>query len=78
MKDYNNAIKSYEKGIEINSTNCNMLNNYGLALANLNRIEEAKKYFEKALEIDSNYQLSKDNIDSLDSFNINSLRISEE
>ena len=65
MKDYNNAIKSYKKGIEINSTNCDMLNNYGMALANLNRIEEAKKYFEKALEIDSNYQLAKDNIDNL-------------
>lgn len=76
MKDYNNAIKSYEKGIEINSTNCNMLNNYGVALANLNRIEEAKKCFEKALEIDSNYTLAKDNINSLNSFDIDSLRIS--
>ena len=55
-----------------------MLNNYGVALANLNRIEEAKKYFEKALEIDSNYTLAKDNIDSLASFDIEGLRISEE
>ena len=78
MKDYNNAIQSYEKGIEINSTNCDMLNNYGVALANLNRIEEAKKCFEKALEIDSTYQLAKYNIDSLNSFDIDSLRISEE
>ena len=77
MKDYNKASESYEKGIEINSTNCDMLNNYGVALANLNRLEEAKKYFEKALEIDSNYQLAKDNIDSLNSFDIDSLRISE-
>ena len=65
MKDYNNAIKSYEKGIEINSTNCNMLNNYGVALANLNRLEEAKKCFEKALEIDSDYNLARENIDNL-------------
>ena len=77
MKDYNKASESYEKEIEINSTNCDMLNNYGVALANLNRLEEAKKYFEKALEIDSNYQLAKDNIDSLNSFDIDSLRISE-
>ena len=78
MKDYNKASESYEKGIEINSTNCDMLNNYGVALANLNRIEEAKKCFEKALEIDSTYQLAKYNIDSLNSFDIDSLRISEE
>ena len=77
MKDYNKASESYEKGIEINSTNCDILNNYGVVLANLNRLEEAKKYFEKALEIDSNYQLAKDNIDSLNSFDIDSLRISE-
>ena len=77
LKDYNKAAESYEKGIEINSTNCDILNNYGLALANLNRIEEAKKYFEKALEIDSDYKLAKDNIDSLNSFDIDSLRISE-
>ena len=74
MKDYNKASESYEKGIEINYTNCDMLNNYGVALANLNRIEEAKK----CLEIDSNYQLAKDNIDSLASFDIEGLRISEE
>ena len=78
LKDYNKASESYKKGIEINSTNCDMLNNYGVALANLNRIEEAKKCFEKTLEIDSNYQLAKDNIDSFSSFDIECLRISEE
>ena len=78
LKDYYSASKSYEKGIEIESDNFEMLNNYGVALANLNRIEEAKIYFEKALEIDSNYKLAKDNIDSLDSFDVDSLIISEE
>ncbi len=39
-----------------------------MVLANLNRIEEAKKYFEKALEINPNNEMAKDNLNNLNSY----------
>ena len=45
-----------------------IFNNYGVVLANLNRIEEAKKYFEKALEINPNNEMAKDNLNNLNSY----------
>lgn len=77
MKDYSNAINYYEKGIEINSNDCDILNNYGVALAKINKIEEAKKYFNKALKINSKHKTVKYNIDNLNSLNIEGLFIED-
>ena len=77
LKDYSNAINYYEKGIEINSNDYYILNNYGVALAKINKIEEAKKYFNKALKINSEYKTAKYNIDNLNSLNIEGLYIKD-
>ena len=62
-------------GIDINDSSAivvindsSIFNNYGVVLANLNRIEEAKKYFEKALEINPNNEKAKDNLNNLNSY----------
>lgn len=70
VNDYNNAIYMYEKEIEINNGGSKeALNNYGVALVNLNRIEEAKIAYSKAIELDPNYELAKNNLQSLQSSN---------
>ena len=72
-----------KSGIDINDSSAivvindsSILNNYGVVLANLNRIEEAKKYFEKALEINEDNETAKNNLDNLNSdFDIDNLKI---
>ena len=49
------AIKYYDKAIEIDPNNANAWNNKGLALDNLGKYEEAIKCYDKAIEIDPNY-----------------------
>ena len=48
---YIDAIKAYDKAIEINPPDSNAWTNKGLALDNLNKHEEAIKTYEKAIEI---------------------------
>ena len=71
----NNDYILKESGIDFNDSSAivvindsSILNNYGVVLANLNRIEEAKKYFEKALEINPNNEMAKDNLNNLNSY----------
>jgi tetratricopeptide (TPR) repeat protein len=45
------AIKAFDKAIEINPQNSKAWNNKGLLLSNLNKSDEAIKAFDKAIEI---------------------------
>ena len=49
---YNEAIKAYDKAIEINPHDSLAWYNKGLALDKLNKHEEAMKAYDKAIEID--------------------------
>ena len=48
---YNEAIKAYEKAIEINPQDSEAWYNKGIALNHLNKSDEAIKAYEKAIEI---------------------------
>lgn len=55
-KDYNNAILSWDSTISINPKNADALNNVGVCYLNFKADNnQAKGYFEKALEINPNY-----------------------
>lgn len=69
LKDYDNAVYSFDKSIKINPNNPYAWNDYGVALVNLNRIDEAKSAYSKALEINPNYELSRNNLQILQSSN---------
>jgi tetratricopeptide (TPR) repeat protein len=59
LKRYDEAIKCYDKAIEINSLYYDVYNSKGLALSLLEKYDEAMKYYDKAVEIDPN------NVDAL-------------
>jgi tetratricopeptide (TPR) repeat protein len=50
---YEEAIASYDKALELNSGNSDAWNNRGVALANLKRYEEAITSYDKALKLNS-------------------------
>ena len=62
LEDYYNAIYCYETAININNSVAVYWNDYGVALANLNRMEEAKNAYKKAAELDPNEKLYRDNV----------------
>ncbi len=47
------ALKAYDKAIEINPQNTDAWNNKGDTLSKQNKYDEAKKAYDKAIEIDS-------------------------
>ena len=51
MKQVSEAIKAYDKAIEINSQNSIAWNNKGLTLSSLGKYNEAIKAYDKAIEI---------------------------
>jgi len=53
-KEYNEALKCYDKAIEINPNSANAWNNKGLALVLLSNYDEALKCYDKAIEINPN------------------------
>ena len=70
----NNDYILKELGVDIkNSTvmvvfnDSSILNNYGVVLANLNKLKEAKKSFEKALEVNPDNKSAKNNFNNLNS-----------
>jgi tetratricopeptide (TPR) repeat protein len=54
-KEYGEAIKSYEKAIELKPDYAAAWNNKGSALGDLGRYEEAIACLDKAIEIEPNY-----------------------
>ena len=81
--NFNNYYILKELGVDIDNSpvmvvinDSSILNNYGVVLANINKIEEAKKSFEKALEINENNETAKDNLNNLNSgLDIENLKI---
>ena len=81
--NFNNYYILKELGVDIDNSpvmvvidDSSILNNYGVVLANINKIDEAKKSFEKALEIDENNETAKDNLNNLNSgLDIENLKI---
>ena len=69
FEDYDNAVYSFNQSIKIDPNNSFTWNDYGVALVNLNRIDEAKSAYSKALEINPNYELSRNNLQILQSSN---------
>ena len=70
LEDYDNAIDSYEKCIDdINSyddkISSYIWNNYGVALANLGRTEEARNAYANAVRIDPDNGTARDNLDNI-------------
>jgi Tfp pilus assembly protein PilF len=53
--DIDTAMKYYDQALVVKPDDNITLNNIGANLLNQNKFEEAKKYFHKALELDSNY-----------------------
>src|SRR5205823_4908772 len=53
--DIPTAMKYYDQSLVINPNDNIAINNIGANLMHQNKIEEAKKYFWKALEIDNKY-----------------------
>ena len=51
LNQFNEAIKAYDKAIEINPQNSDAWNYKGLALGKLNNHEDAMKAYDKASEI---------------------------
>jgi curved DNA-binding protein CbpA len=54
LEKYDEAIKCYDKAIEIDPNNSVVWNNKGLALSFLEKYDEAIKCYDKAIEIDPN------------------------
>jgi tetratricopeptide (TPR) repeat protein len=52
------AIKAYDKAIEINPEYLEAWNNKGVALSKINKSEEAIKAYDKEIEIDQNNSLA--------------------
>jgi tetratricopeptide (TPR) repeat protein len=60
-KEYEEAIKNYDKAIELDPKYSDPWNNKGISLAILGKDEEAIECFDKALAIDPNYVLAWNN-----------------
>ena len=58
---YTDAITYYDKALELNSTDANVLYNKALALENLGRVNEAITYYDKVLAINPNHTYSLNN-----------------
>ncbi len=59
--NYTDAITYYDKALELNSTDTNVLYNKALALDNLGRVNEAITYYDKVLAISPNDTYSLNN-----------------
>jgi Tetratricopeptide repeat. len=52
-------LECYEKALELNAQNIETLHDKGVALEFLGRTQESLKCYEKVLEMDPNFELSK-------------------
>lgn len=62
---YDLAIADFSKAMELSPEGALQWNYKGMALEKLGRKEEALEYYNKALQIDPNYELAKSNKDRL-------------
>ena len=61
--DYNAAEEQLTKALEINPNNPYALMNMGVTYLNTNRIEEARKMFQKVIDIGGDHRVAKSNHD---------------
>jgi tetratricopeptide (TPR) repeat protein len=54
MKRFDKAILEYQKGLEINSKNANLLNSLGVCFGVTGELDKAKTEFDKAIAVSSN------------------------
>jgi len=54
QKKYDQALKSFEKVVALDSNNTFAMDRIGLILYNLGNVKDAIKYFDKSLAIDQN------------------------
>lgn len=62
---YDEAIEELQKILEINPGNAEAYYNIGLIYENKNQKEDARKMYEKALSIDSDYKLAREHLNKL-------------
>jgi tetratricopeptide (TPR) repeat protein len=55
MNDFDTYTKLVNEALEQNPTNVDLIYNLGVISANANKIEDAQKYYKRALQIDSTY-----------------------
>ena len=68
VEEYNNAIDIYERAINDGyEDNPYIWNDYGVALGRIGRKEEAKEAYRKALELDPDYELARNNLQNCNS-----------
>ena len=56
LKQYNKAVKYYNKAIQLNATEPDVFNSKAVALQQLNRNVEAIIFFDKAIDLDPDYE----------------------
>lgn len=62
---YDEAVGELQKILEINSWNAEAYYNLGLIYENKNLKEDARRMYEKALSIDSDYKLAREHLNKL-------------
>lgn len=62
LEIYDDAIKYYEKALDLDTNNYNAINNIGVCYEKLGNYEFAKKYYESAISIDSENKLALNNL----------------
>ena len=68
VEEYNNAIDIYERAIDDGYEDDPYIwNDYGVALGGVGRKEEAKEAYRKALELDPDYELARNNLQNCNS-----------
>ena len=67
VEDYDNAIYFYEKAIDRYYDNPYLWNDYGVALGRVGRKEDEKEAYRKALELDPDYELARNNLQNCNS-----------
>ncbi|MEI0668873.1 tetratricopeptide repeat protein [Brachyspira pulli] len=65
LGEYKEAIKDYDKSIELNPSDSDVYNNRGFAKEKLGQYQEALQDFKKALELDPNNNTAKGNIKNI-------------
>ena len=64
-EQYDSAIYFFDKAIEKDSSSFYAYNNLGLSYEKMGKIEQAKSAYRRAIEINADFKLAKDNLHSL-------------